>query len=112
MIIFDEVHLVSDTATTLSRVFNFAIEGKSRKPLLGLTATIDEQDPRYNTILSLLPPVKRYMIKEAVKDKRLARPVVIPIKVDLTPDEKKSMTNALLKSEISLVISTPLIPNQ
>jgi superfamily II DNA or RNA helicase len=89
MIIFDEVHLVSDTATTLSRVFNFAIEGKSKKPLLGLTATIDEQDPRYKTILSLLPPVKRYMIKEAVKDKRLARPVVIPIKVDLTADEKK-----------------------
>jgi len=29
------------------------------------------------------------MIKEAVKDKRLARPVVIPMKVDLTPDEKK-----------------------
>src|SRR5215470_13440393 len=88
MIIFDEVHLVSDTATT-SRVFNFATEGKSKKPLLGLTATIDEQDLRYKTILSLLPPVKRYLIKEAVKDKRLARPVVIPIKVDLTPDEKK-----------------------
>ena len=89
MIIFDEVHLVSDSATTLRKVFNFAIEGKSKKPLLGLTATIDEQDPRYNTILSLLPPVKRYMIKEAVKDKRLARPVVIPIKVDLTYDEQK-----------------------
>jgi len=89
MIIFDEVHLVSDTATTLSRVFNFATEGKSKKPLLGLTATIDEQDLRYKTILSLLPPVKKYMIKEAVKDKRLARPVVIPMKVELTPDEKK-----------------------
>ncbi|MGB6593205.1 MAG: DEAD/DEAH box helicase, partial [Candidatus Nitrosopolaris sp.] len=89
MIIFDEVHLVSDSATTLRKVFNFAIGGKSKKPLLGLTATIDEQDPRYKTILSLLPPVKRYMIKEAVKDKRLARPVVIPIKVDLTSDEKK-----------------------
>jgi superfamily II DNA or RNA helicase len=89
MIIFDEVHLVSDSATTLRKVFDFAIEGKSKKPLLGLTATIDEQDPRYNTILSLLPPVKRYMIKEAVKDKRLARPVVIPIKVDLTFDEQK-----------------------
>ena len=89
MIIFDEVHLVSDSATTLRKVFNFAIQGKSKKPLLGLTATIDEQDPRYNTILSLLPPVKRYMIKEAVKDKRLARPVVIPIKVDLTYDEQK-----------------------
>src|SRR5215831_3674707 len=73
MIIFDEVHLVSDTATTLSRVFNFATEGKSKKPLLGLTATIDEQGLRYKTILSLLPPVKRYLIKEAVKDKRLAR---------------------------------------
>jgi superfamily II DNA or RNA helicase len=80
MIIFDEVHLVSDSATTLRKVFNFAIEGKSKKPLLGLTATIDEQDPKYNTILSLLPPVKRYMMKEAVKDKRLVRPVVIPIK--------------------------------
>jgi superfamily II DNA or RNA helicase len=89
MIIFDEVHLVSDSATTLRKVFDFAIDGKSKKPLLGLTATIDEQDPRYNTILSLLPPVKRYMIKEAVKDKRLARPVVIPIKVDLTFDEQK-----------------------
>src|SRR5215470_1296243 len=71
MIIFDEVHLVSDTATTLRKVLTVA---DTKKPLLGLTATIDEQDPRYNTILSLLPPVKRYMIKEAVKDKRLARP--------------------------------------
>jgi superfamily II DNA or RNA helicase len=89
MIIFDEVHLVSDTATTLRKVFDFVMAGDPKKPLLGLTATIDEQDPRYNTILSLLPPVKRYMIKEAVKDKRLARPVVIPIKVDLTYDEQK-----------------------
>jgi hypothetical protein len=38
-----------------------------------------EQDPRYNTILSLLPPVRRYMIGDAVKDKRF----------DLTHDEKK-----------------------
>jgi len=89
MIIFDEVHLVSDTATTLRRVFDFVIAADPKKPLLGLTATIDEQDPKYNTILSLLPPVRRYMIKEAVKDKRLARPVVIPIKVDLTYDEQK-----------------------
>jgi superfamily II DNA or RNA helicase len=34
MIIFDEVHLVSDSATTLRKVFNFAIEGKSKKLLL------------------------------------------------------------------------------
>jgi superfamily II DNA or RNA helicase len=89
MIIFDEVHLVSDTATTLRKVFQFVISTDPKRPLLGLTATIDEQDPKYNTILSLLPSVKRYMIKEAVKDNRLARPVVIPIKVDLTHDEKK-----------------------
>lgn len=90
MIIFDEVHLVSDSAVTMRKVFNFALEGESKKKklLLGLTATIDEQDPKYNTILSLLPPVKRYMIKEAVKDKRLARPIVIPIKVELTDTEQ------------------------
>jgi superfamily II DNA or RNA helicase len=89
MIIFDEVHLVSDTATTLRKVFDLVTAADPKKPLLGLTATIDEQDPKYNTILSLLPPVRRYMIKDAVKDKRLARPVVIPIKVDLTYNEKK-----------------------
>jgi len=58
MIIFDEVHLVSDTATTLRKVLTAA---DTKKPLLDLTATIDEQDPRYNTILSLLPPVKKYI---------------------------------------------------
>ena len=94
MIIFDEVHLVSDTATTLRKVLTAA---DTKKPLLGLTATIDEQDPRYNTILSLLPPVRRYMIGDAVKDKRLARPVVIPIKVDLTHDEKKIYVGCAIK---------------
>ena len=89
MIIFDEVHLVSDTATTLRKVFDFATATDPKKPLLGLTATIDEQDSRYDTILSLLPPVKKYTIRDAVKDRRLARPVVIPIKVDLTYDEQK-----------------------
>ena len=89
MIIFDEVHLVSDTTTTLRKVFNFTDAPEHKKPMLGLTATIDEQDPRYNTILMLLPPVKRYMIKDAVKDKRLAKPVVIPIKVELTSHERK-----------------------
>ena len=95
MIIFDEVHLVSDTTTMLRNIFDTVSSGLSRhnnpKPsaLLGLTATIDEADPKYNTILSLMPIVKKYMIKEAVMDKRLARPVVIPIKVELTPDERK-----------------------
>ena len=97
MIIFDEIHLVSDTATTLRKVFDCTTTTDPKKLLLGLTATIDEQDPRYNTILSLLPPVRRYMIKEAVKDKRLARPEVIPIKVDLTYDEKKIYVKCSIK---------------
>ena len=90
MIVFDEVHLVSDTATTLRKLFDVVIAGDnvSKKQLLGLTATIDEQDAKYSTILSLLPPVKRYMINEAVRDKRLAKPVVIPIKTNLTLQEK------------------------
>ena len=95
MIVFDEVHLVSDTASSLSNIFNvikrteYPKEKKQKKLLLGLTATIDEHDPRYETILSLMPPVKKYMIREAVRDKRLAKPVVIPIKVELEYHEKK-----------------------
>ena len=90
MIVFDEVHLVSNTATSLSTIFDTVKECDNRKKyLLGLTATIDEQDPRYGTILSLMPPVKKYMIKEAVRDKRLAKPVVVPVKVHLTDEEKK-----------------------
>jgi superfamily II DNA or RNA helicase len=107
MIIFDEVHLVSDTATTLRKVFDFVTAADPKKPLLGLTATIDEQDPKYNTILSLLPPVRRYMIKDAVKDKRLARPVVIPIKVDLTYNEKKIYDECSAKiRNISMYLNT------
>jgi superfamily II DNA or RNA helicase len=93
MIVFDEVHLISDTAATLRKIFDavMAASANSKKKLLllGLTATIDEEDPKYSTILSLLPPVKKYMIKDAVKDKRLAQPIVIPIKVNLTHNEKK-----------------------
>jgi len=107
MIIFDEVHLVSDTATTLRKVFDFVTAADPKKALLGLTATIDEQDPKYNTILSLLPPVRRYMIKDAVKDKRLARPVVIPIKADLTYDEKKIYDECSAKiRNISMYLNT------
>jgi superfamily II DNA or RNA helicase len=94
MIVFDEMHLVSDTATSLSTIFNTLKAAENpKKLLLGLTATIDEQDPRYETILSLMPPVKKYTIKEAVKDKRLAKPVVIPIKVQLGYHEKKMYMN-------------------
>ena len=93
MIVFDEVHLISDTAATLRKIFDVVMaataNSKKKLLLLGLTATIDEEDSKYSTILSLLPPVKKYMIKDAVKDKRLAQPIVIPIKVNLTHNEKK-----------------------
>jgi superfamily II DNA or RNA helicase len=92
MIIFDEMHLLTDSAITLRKIFDVLREEDncaSKKALLGLTATIDEQDPNYNTVVSLLPPVKKYMIREAVEDGRLAKPIVIPIKVKLTFEEKK-----------------------
>jgi superfamily II DNA or RNA helicase len=93
MIIFDEMHLLTDSAITLRKIFDVLREEEdtsaNKKALLGLTATIDEQHPNYNTVVSLLPPVKKYMIREAVEDGRLAKPIVIPIKVKLTFEEKK-----------------------
>src|SRR5215212_5144419 len=92
-IIFDEMHLLTDSATTLRKMFYLLnkeeYNSSHKKALLGLTATIDEQHPNYNTIVSLLPPVKKYMIRDAVEDGRLAKPIVIPIKVKLTFEEKK-----------------------
>jgi superfamily II DNA or RNA helicase len=87
MVIFDEVHLASDTAKVLSKIFDIAIEDPN-KALLGLTATINEKHSKYNTIITVLPPVKKYMLKEAVKEGRLTKPVVIPIKVKLTEKEQ------------------------
>src|SRR5437763_812627 len=88
MVIFDEVHLVSDTAKVLRKIFDIVVED-STKALLGLTATINENDFKYNTILTVLPPVKKYMLREAVEDDRLTKPVVIPVKVKLTEKEQK-----------------------
>src|SRR5215218_3574083 len=92
-IVFDEMHLLTDSAMTLRKMFYLLNKeehnSSHKKALLGLTATIDEQHPNYNTIVSLLPPVKKYMIRDAVEDGRLAKPIVIPIKVKLTFEEKK-----------------------
>jgi superfamily II DNA or RNA helicase len=88
MVIFDEVHLIRDTAKIFRKIFDVVIEDH-KKAILGLTATLDETDlSKYNTILTLLPPVKRYPIRKAVNDKRLAKPIVIPLKVSLTEKEQ------------------------
>jgi superfamily II DNA or RNA helicase len=86
MVIFDEVHLIRDTSKSFIKIFDIVIED-SKKAILGLTATLDEKDFKNSTILAILPPVKRYSIEKAVKDKRLAKPIVIPIKVSLTESE-------------------------
>ena len=89
MVIFDEIHLVSDSAKVFRNIFDTVLEDH-QKAILGLTATLDEADlDKYNTILTLLPPVKRYQIKTAVSDKRLAKPIVIPVKVSLTEKEQE-----------------------
>ena len=88
MVIFDEVHLIRDTSKSFIKIFDLVIEDP-KKAILGLTATLDEKDFKNSTILAVLPPVKRYSIKKAVKDKRLAKPIVIPIKVSLTESEIK-----------------------
>src|SRR5688572_13403311 len=88
MIIFDEVHLIGESAKSFSQIFDVVVEDRG-KAILGLTATIDENDPNFNTILSVLPPVRKYQVKEAVRDGRLARPVILPIKVNLTEAERR-----------------------
>jgi superfamily II DNA or RNA helicase len=88
MIVLDEVHLASATAPSYCRIFDI-ISNDSRKALLGLTATIDESDPKNQIITTTLPPARKYPIKDAVADGRLAKPVIIPIKVKLTEKEQK-----------------------
>ena len=96
MVVFDEVHLISDTARVLSKIFDIVVEDHT-KALLGLTATINVNDPKFNTIATVLPPVKKYMLKEAVEDGRLTKPVVIPIKVKLTAKEQQLYDNHSIK---------------
>ena len=113
-IVFDEMHLLTDSAMTLRKMFDVLREEESnstrKKALLGLTATIDEEHPNYNTIVSILPPVKKYMIRDAVQDGRLAKPIVIPIKAKLTFEEKmlyNSYSNKIRKISNELNVSDP-----
>jgi len=93
MVILDEVHLVSESAVAFDSIFDIIVED-SRKAILGLTATINEKDPKYQTILTVVPPVKKYMIKDAVTDGRLAKPIVKPVEVSFTSQERKSYDDA------------------
>jgi superfamily II DNA or RNA helicase len=88
MIILDEVHFISNSAYSYTKLFK-VIEEDSNKMILGLTATINELDPKYKDIISSIPPIKKYLIKEAVEDKRLAKPEIISIDVNLTSNEKE-----------------------
>lgn len=100
MIIFDEVHLIGESAKSFKQIFDVVVEDHT-KAILGLTATIDDDDPNFNTILSILPPVKRYQVKEAVRDGRLAKPVIRPIKVRLT-DAERSIYNDCSSTIVSI----------
>ena len=88
MIILDEIHLLSETAKEFSKIFDIINENPT-KGILGLTATINENDSRYKTIIKTLPPVKKYLIKDAVTDGRLAKPQVVSVPVNFTDSEKK-----------------------
>jgi superfamily II DNA or RNA helicase len=88
MLILDEIHLLSESAKEFSKIFDI-LKNDPTKAVLGLTATINENDPRYNTIIKDLPPVKKYMIKDAVIDGRLAKPQIVSVPVSFTESEKK-----------------------
>lgn len=88
MVILDEVHLVSNTAYAFKKLFSIIKEDPQKK-ILGLTATINEEDPKYKEILEIIPPVRKFLIKEAVDEGRLAKPEVISMDVNLTNEEKE-----------------------
>ena len=87
LVILDEIHLISETASEYSKIFA-VIANAPNMGVLGLTATIDETDPKYSTIMSIAPPVKKYMIRDAVNDGRLAKPQIIPQMVTFTSHEQ------------------------
>ena len=111
MIILDEMHMVSETAKRLSKIFDVLYDNYD-KLILGLTATIDENDPRYSKIMKLIPPVKKYMIKEAVNDGRLSEPQVIlkPVKMNFEERKIYEQTTSTIKDiSLKLKASNPLI---
>ncbi|MGI9011331.1 MAG: DEAD/DEAH box helicase [Nitrososphaeraceae archaeon] len=111
MIILDEMHMVSETAKRFSKIFD-VLHDNYDKLILGLTATIDENDPRYSKIMNLIPPVKKYMIKEAVNDGRLSEPQIIlkPVKLNFEERRIYEQTTSTIKDiSLKLRASNPLI---
>ena len=87
MVVLDEIHLLSETATEFDKIFDVILEDQN-KAILGLTATLNEKDGKYSTIMVVAPPIRKYMIKDAVIDGRLAKPVIIPKAVRFTSYEQ------------------------
>jgi superfamily II DNA or RNA helicase len=111
MIILDEMHMVSETAKKFSRIFD-VLQANPDKLILGLTATIDEDDPRYSKIMNLIPPIKKYMIKEAVSDGRLSEPKIIFKSVKMNLEERKTYeetTSTIREISLKLKSSNPLV---
>jgi superfamily II DNA or RNA helicase len=88
MIVLDEIHLLSETATEFDKIFDVILEDP-KKAILGLTATLNEKDDKYSTIMVVAPPIRKYMIKDAVTDGRLAKPVIIPRPVRFSSYEQR-----------------------
>ena len=117
MIILDEVHLISNNALKFKKIFDRL--KTSDKLILGLTATIDETDLKYSTILELIPPVKKYVISEAIKDGRLSKVEILHKPVEFTKEEERiykesslaireisTKINAFSPAEISRILKT------
>ena len=63
MVIFDEVHLIRDTAKSFSKIFDTVVEDP-KKAILGLTATLDESDFKNSTILAVPATRKKILYKK------------------------------------------------
>jgi superfamily II DNA or RNA helicase len=111
MIILDEMHMVSETAKKFSRIFD-VLKTNPDKLILGLTATIDEDDLRYSKMMNLIPPIKKYMIKDAVNDGRLSEPKIIFKPVQMNLEERRiyeETTTAIKEISLKIKSSNPLV---
>jgi superfamily II DNA or RNA helicase len=111
MVILDEMHMVSETAKKFSRIFD-VLQTNPDILILGLTATIDEDDLRYSKIMNLIPPIKKYMIKDAVNDGRLSEPKIIFKPVQMNLEERRiyeETTTAIKEISLKIKSSNPLV---